>query len=50
MKLIKFNIGQWKKPNMRENLGSKTLYVTLSNQCFKVTEDAVAEVKEMTNS
>ena len=33
-KLISFIVSQWKKPNIREKLGGKTMYVTCDNTCF----------------
>lgn len=42
-KLIRFIVGQWKKSNMREKLGEKTMYVTCDDLCFRLTRGDVIE-------
>ncbi|KAG0727608.1 hypothetical protein GWK47_034280 [Chionoecetes opilio] len=49
-KLISLIASQWKKPNMREKLGGKTLYVTCDNLCFRLTRDNVIEEDELKTS
>ncbi|KAI8521965.1 hypothetical protein Bbelb_017190 [Branchiostoma belcheri] len=45
--LIKFVVEAWKQPSYREKLGSKALYATIEDTCFRLTKYEVAEVEEL---
>ena len=47
MKLISFIVNQWKEPNTRQKVGDRIMYVTRSNQCFKITCDDVTQRKRI---
>lgn len=49
-KLISFIVSQWKKPNMREKLGGKVMYVTCDDLCFRLTRDDVIEEDDLKTS
>lgn len=49
-KLISFIFSQWKKPNMREKLDGKVMYVTCDDLCFRLTRDDVIEEDDLKTS
>ncbi|KAG0710027.1 hypothetical protein GWK47_023672 [Chionoecetes opilio] len=48
--LIKFLVEEWKKPQHREKLEGKELYVTCEQLCFKITKRAWEEAPELKSS
>ncbi|KAG0717882.1 hypothetical protein GWK47_053560 [Chionoecetes opilio] len=48
--LIKFLVEEWKKPQHREKLEGKELYVTCEQLCFKITKEQWEEAPELKSS
>ena len=48
--LIKFLVEEWKRPEHRDKLQVKTLYVTCEEVCFKITKDQWEEVTQLRSS
>ena len=48
--LIKFLCQAWRNYQYPEKLGSKLLFITRGNQCFKVTKDGSEVVDELATS
>ncbi|KAJ8344889.1 hypothetical protein SKAU_G00290820 [Synaphobranchus kaupii] len=46
-KLAEFLLEEWKLPTKRKKLGSKILYVTCKETCYKLTADTCMEVSEL---
>ncbi|KAG0729340.1 hypothetical protein GWK47_003505 [Chionoecetes opilio] len=49
-KFIKFLVEEWKKPQHREKLEGKELYVTCEQLCFKITKEQWEEAPELKSS
>ena len=48
--LIKFLVQEWKKQEQRNKLGSKILYVTCEDLCFKISQENWCEIVELESS
>ena len=45
--LIKFLLKEWKRPEHRDELQGKTLYVTCEEVCFKIPKDQWEEITQL---
>ena len=49
-KLIAFLAHDWKSTQIRDKLGSKVMYMTCMEKCFKLTKETAEEVDELKTS
>ncbi|KAK3741541.1 hypothetical protein QZH41_002925 [Actinostola sp. cb2023] len=48
--LINFLAHDWQKPEIREKLGDKELYVTCREMCFRITKDSCERIEPLASS